>query len=116
MTPLNILTTAEKKIFESPPIFTSRERKKYCTFPPGIIKRIQKLTPQNKIYFLVMYGYFKATSKFYTRRFHQKDLEFVAEKLGITDNVSAGYKRRTYLNHRETILTYCGYKKFTLSI
>jgi len=113
MTSLNILTTAEKKVFESPPIFTSRERKKYFTFPPGIIKRIQKLTPQNKIYFLVMYGYFKATNKFYTRQVHQKDLEFVAEKFGISDDVNAGYKRRTYLNHRETILTYCGYKKFT---
>jgi TnpA family transposase len=111
MTPLNILTTAEKKIFESPPLFTSRERKKYFAFPQGIIKRIQKLTPQNKIYFLVMYGYFKATNKFYTRLFHQNDLDFVAERLDIVSNHTA-YNRRTYLNHREIILAYCGYKKF----
>src|SRR3954469_13973769 len=92
MIPLNILTIVEKKIFESPPIFTARERKKYFSFPPGIIKRIQKLTPQNKIYFLVMYGYFKATNKFYTRQFHQKDLDFVAEKLGVSGNVSLGIR------------------------
>jgi hypothetical protein len=34
-----------------------------------------------------MYGYFKATNKFYRRKFHQKDIDFVAAKLGIT-NVS----------------------------
>lgn len=111
MTPLNILTTAEKKIFESPPMFTSRERKKYFIFPQGILKRVQKVTPQNKIYFLVMYGYFKASNKFYTRQFHQNDLDFVAERLGIVSNHTA-YNRRTYLNHREIILVYCGYKKF----
>src|SRR5918996_324171 len=113
MTPLTILTTAEKTIFESPPIFTARDRKKYFSFPQGVIKRIQKLTPQNKTYFLVMYGYFKATNKFYTRQFHQKDLNFVTEKFGVPSNVAFEYKRRTYLNHRETILTYCGYIKFT---
>src|SRR5947209_7653868 len=40
-----------------------------------------------------MYGYFKATNKFYTRRAHPKDLEFVAEKIGITDNISAELMR-----------------------
>jgi hypothetical protein len=43
MTILSILTPTEKKIFESPPVFTGRERKKYFTFPPGIMKRIQRL-------------------------------------------------------------------------
>ena len=99
--------------FESPPIFTGRDLKKYFTFPVGITKIAQKMDSQNKIYFLVMYGYFKATNKFYTRQFHQKDLDFVAGKLNITGDVNVGYNRRTYLNHRETILAYCGSKKFT---
>jgi hypothetical protein len=31
-----------------------------------------------------MYGYFKATNKFYRRRFHQKDIAFIAAKLGVS--------------------------------
>ena len=60
-----------------------------------------------------MYGYFKATNKFYQRKFHQKDIDFVVAKLSITlPESDAEYKRRTYLNHRETILAYTGCKKF----
>ncbi len=61
-----------------------------------------------------MYGYFKATNKFYRRKFHQKDIEFVAAKLGISFNISEmnEYKERTYRDHRERILTYTGCKKF----
>lgn len=114
MTPSIILTIAEKKVFESPPVFTGRERKKYFTFPVGITNIAQKLHSQNKIYFLVMYGYFKATNKFYTRQFNQKDIDFVAERLGIINIGHVEYNRRTYLNHRKTILAYCGFQKFAI--
>ncbi len=113
MTILQILSKLELTSFESPPVLTSRERKKYFTFPPGILKRAQKLTPQNKIRFLVMYGYFKATNKFYVRQFHQKDVDFVATRMNIKIDIGTEYNKRTYMNHKEAILAYCGCKKFT---
>jgi TnpA family transposase len=116
MTTLTILTTEEKRIFVSSPVFSGIERKKYFSFPLGILTIANGLDkPQNRAYFLLMYGYFKATNKFFNRQFHQKDFAFVAGKLGIpADSLSeTEYKRRTYLNHRDAILSYCGVKKFT---
>ena len=114
MTPLNILTTAEQKQFNLPPVFTGIDQKRYFTFPADIMTIAKTLKPHNIVFFLVMYGYFKATNKFYNRKFHQKDIVYVAEKVGVPiEECSAGkYKSRTYLNHRELILKYTGFAKF----
>src|SRR6266700_2602750 len=70
-----IFTSEEQKLFSSPPVFNSIERKRYFTFPTGILETARKLDkPHNRVYFLLMYGYFKATNKFYQRKFHQKDI------------------------------------------
>jgi hypothetical protein len=118
MARLGIFSQEEQKLFNSPPVFNSIERKRYFTFPDGILKRAHKLDkPHNKVYFLLMYGYFKAANKFYQGKFHQKDITYVAGKLdsiGWTEQAEE-YKRRTYRNHREAILTYTGRKKFDLS-
>jgi len=103
-------------MFVSPPVFTGKERKKYFSFPMGILEIANRLAKShNKVYFLLLYGYFKATNKFFNKGFHQNDIEFIALKLGISleELGKAEYKRRTYLNHRETILSYCGVTKFT---
>src|SRR5256885_4404262 len=113
MARLAIFTSEEQKLFNAPPVFNSIERKRYFTFPTGILEIARKLDkPHNRIYFLLVYGYFKATNKFYQGKFHQKDVDFVATRLGIVVQGSkVDYKRRTYRNHRETILAYTGCKK-----
>ena len=116
MTPLNILTTAEQKQFNLPPVFTGIDQKRYFTFPADIMTIAKTLKPHNIVFFLVMYGYFKATNKFYNRKFHQKDIVYVAEKVGvpIEECSAGGYKSRTYLNHRELVLKYTGFAKFDM--
>src|SRR5438067_11284020 len=109
MARLAIFTTEEQKLFSSPPDFNSIERKRYFTFPSGILEIARKLDkPHNRIYFLLVYGYFKATNKFYLGKFHQKDVDYVAVKLNIAVGADEAreYKRRTYRNHREIILIY----------
>lgn len=112
---LAIFTSEERRLFELPPLFNSVDRKRFFFFPESLLKETKHFgKPHNKVYFYLMYGYFKATNKFYRRKFHQKDIEFVSAKLGISFNISEmnEYKERTYRDHRERILTYTGCKKF----
>ena len=66
---ITILSTEEKKTFDSPPEFNSVERRKYLGyFPADIAKLSDDLrTPTTKVCFLTAYGYFKATNKFFNK-------------------------------------------------
>jgi hypothetical protein len=112
MARLAIFTSEEQRLFELPPLFNIVDRKRFFFLPESLLeetKNFDKL--HNKVYFYLMYGYFKATNKFYRRKFHQKDIEFVAAILGISFKISdmEEYNERTYRDHRERILTYTGY-------
>ncbi len=114
MTRIVILTPEEKRLFSSPPVFNSNDRKKYFSFPVGILKIVNSLTkPQNRLFFLVTYGYFKATHKFYNKQLHTKDVMYIAEYLHFAEKIDTKtYKTRTYSDHKKIILAYLGYKKF----
>ena len=119
MARLAIFTSEEQRLFELPPLFNIVDRKRFFFLPESLLeetKHFDKL--HNKVYFYLMYGYFKATNKFYRRKFHQKDIEFVAAILGISFNISdlEEYNERTYRDHRERILTYTGCKKFDQAV
>jgi hypothetical protein len=112
---LTIFTSEERRLFELPPLFNSVERKRFFFLPDSLLEQTKHFDkPHNKVYFYLMYGYFKATNKFYRRKLHKKDIEFVAAKLGISLHISevGEYKERTYRDHRERILTYTGCEKF----
>ena len=118
MARLAIFTTEEKRQFEQPPLFNSVDRKRFFFLPDSLLEWTRHFDKShNRIYFYLMCGYFKATGKFYRRKFHQKDIEFVAAKLGISLDISRmdEYKERTYRDHRERILAYTGFKKFEQS-
>lgn len=115
MTRIIIFTPEEKKSFNSPPLFNSLDRKKYFSFSTGILDIAGHLTkPENRIFFLVTYGYFKATHKFYNKRLHIKDIVYVADKIGLKKETlsTATYNMRNYSDHKKMILAYLGYKKF----
>jgi TnpA family transposase len=112
---MKILSTPEKESFENPPIFNSAERKRFFSFPSEIEQIADTLrTPTNKVCFLVMWGYFKATRKFFSRNFHQKDIQFVAGRLGLPTNQIklADYDKVSYLRHKKIILDCFGFKEF----
>jgi hypothetical protein len=69
-----ILTPAEYAAFESPPVFTSVERKRFF----HLAQRLENLlatfrTPTTQICFVLTLGYFKATNRFFARQFHEAD-------------------------------------------
>jgi len=112
---MNIFNSIEREIFEVPPVFNSSDQKKYFDFPIRIIRFMKTLrTPTNKVCFLVMFGYFKASKRFFSKQFHQIDITFVAKMIGFSPNQIRidAYEEATYRRHKKVILEYYGYREF----
>lgn len=85
---MSILDGEEKFDFDSVPLFTSIERKRFFSTPPRVEKLMASLrTPTNKMWFLLMLGYFKASSRFYRNQFNEADVQYVARKLGYSPGI-----------------------------
>lgn len=81
---MKILNALEYEEFEKPPIFHSTERKKFFDFPEGLNLIAESLrTSTNKICFLLVAGYFKATKKFFPAQFHQNDIHYLAQQRNV---------------------------------
>lgn len=86
MARIEILTSSERHLFDTPPLFSEKERAKYFELDPAVISQIKKLRRGsiNKIGFILQLGYFKATSKFFLPQdFELSDIEFVAKQLNV---------------------------------
>lgn len=80
---MQILTPAEYAAFETPPIFTSVERKQFFDLSQSLLSLLSTFrTPANQICFVLALGYFKATKRFFARQFHEADAAYVARQLG----------------------------------
>lgn len=116
-THIKIISENERKEFDLPPHFSYEERQKYFTLPAWAETLLLSLrTDCNKIGFVLQYGYFTATNRFYlSKNFHKKDIEYIKAKLKIM-NLSFrdldNYKDRTFLRHQELILINIGFAKF----
>lgn len=112
---MKILNSDERETFEIPPVFSGVDRQKYFEFPLKIIRFIKSLrTPTNQVCFLVAFGYFKATKMFFSKKFHQKDIVFVARRFGIDPNQVKieSYEKPTYHRHKTIIREYFGFREF----
>jgi hypothetical protein len=80
---MNILNTVEREAFNSPPVFSSFQRKQYFDFPSKLRRFAAGL--HNRAYqlgFLLSAGYFKAARRFFSPgSFHPRDIEYVARQL-----------------------------------
>jgi TnpA family transposase len=105
----------EQEAFENPPLFNSADQNKFFEFSLKIISFMKRLkTTTNQVCFLVMFGYFKATKRFFSRKFHQKDISFIAKKYGFVVNQIKldSYEETTYRRHKKIILEHCGFREF----
>lgn len=116
MTTLNVLSRADIKIFENPPQFQAKARKRYFALPEWAQQYLKKTaSPSTKIGFVLQLGYFKATSKFFSKQmFQPDDIQFVSERLGITTQfLPKNYDNVTVMRHRRMILRQLGYRPFS---
>lgn len=116
---MKILNALEVDSFESPPVFTTAERKRYFTVPLGLVEILDTLrTPANKICFSLMAGYFRARHKFFGKQFRRLDVEFVARRLNIaleTINLEL-YDKQTAARHQQLLIEYFGFQPFDESV
>ena len=115
MARMKIFNTLEEEAFESPPVFNSVECKQFFSLPVMLKDSMVDLrTPTNKVCFLIAAGYFKARRRFFSRQFHQADLEYIARQIGENPaEVNAEtYSKFACSRHQSIILSHFGCSPF----
>lgn len=114
---IKIFSEPEIQAFENPPVFIGEERKKYFRLNKTLEKVLKNLrSPQTQIGFLLHYGYFKKSNRFFNAQsFYQQDIEYVKSLLGIKGQVDMGtYDRKVFSKHKKVILSISGVMPFSL--
>ncbi len=108
---LKILSNPEIAGFDSPPVFNHEERKKFFNLPSGLTSVWETLrSNENKILFLLQFGYFRARQRFFAGHFHLADFEYLSSKFNLSSEPkeSLSYPRPTVLRHQHIILEFYG--------
>ena len=90
-TNIKILSSNEIKSFDLPPSgFSANERKQFFRPTKAISHTISSFrTPTTKVGFVLQFGYFKATNKFFKAKdFQQSEIEFVCRALNVSPSES----------------------------
>ena len=82
---MRILSAADQARFEHPPVFDSAERKRYFNFPRFVMDAAQDLRgPANWIGFLLAYGYFRASRRFFLPdTYLERDIAWVSRAIDL---------------------------------
>jgi len=115
---INLLTDAEVADLYSRPQFTELERTYYFTLTELEHLLIEKYTHlKSKLYFILQFGYFKATQQFYSFPIEdaKDDIAFIVQHC-----LSAGKKeidgtlwKEVYRRQKQDILNHFGYKEWS---
>jgi hypothetical protein len=113
---MKVLNAVEQEAFESPPRFNSVQRKQYFDIPVALRQIAASLRkPTHQLGFLLSCGYFKAAKQFFSPHgFHPRDIEYMAQRLGLSgEEFDAGdYGDRTRQRHPHLILKFYGFRAF----
>jgi predicted phosphatase len=110
-----ILSSVEQTAFDSPPVFTAADRKKFIRLSSGASDLLgSRQTSENRVCFLVTLAYFRATRRFYARQFLEQDIAYASALLGVRVkvNVRSVYTKDTYRRDRQAILNFTGFAPF----
>jgi hypothetical protein len=113
---MKILNGAEQMLFDRPPQLSSAERRRVFELPVTVWSAANEIQPvPAKIGFLVSAGYFRSARRFFlTSGFHDRDIAYVAARLGIDASGfdHTAYSARTRQRHRLQILELSGFRPF----
>ncbi|MEO8402596.1 MAG: Tn3 family transposase [Gammaproteobacteria bacterium] len=116
MAKLHILSKAERKAFNSPPLYTADGRRHYFYVNEEIKAIINTMRlPINKVGFILQLGYFKYAGRFFmASQFHKRDVDFVAKLLGIDSHKVPieKYNENKYKDHQKVVLSLQGISRF----
>jgi TnpA family transposase len=115
MTQLVFLSPAEKRKFDSPPVFTKTQRPAYFVVTDDVRRTLSALrTATNKVGFLLQLGYFRHSGKFFApNTFRQRDIKYLKEQFHITEKLDfTGYPPARVKQQRARILELLGWTAF----
>lgn len=117
MSLIEIYKQPRRRNYDRPKPFRSLQRKQFFSFPSVVSAKIASLrSDQHKIYFGLVYGYFKAQGKLFSANFPDKDIKFVAEKLGLQIGSLSGYHKDAVSQHKKAVLKLCGFRSFDFDV
>lgn len=119
MTKLKILSSSDKENFKTPSKISKNERTTYFSISEGIMEYIERFNSSiNKVSFVLIIGYFKATGRFYTSNtFYKEDIEYVSSELNINTKILEWGKylnSSSQTNVKKSVMKYLGIKPFVL--
>src|SRR4051812_46520156 len=111
-----ILSREEQQQFDQPPVFSLEQQLIYFALTEPLQAILMTLkTPTNKVGFMLQWGYFTATHKFYTtEQFRTSDIHFVTQQLELSKNEIdlTAYKKKIPTDHRKKIINVLGWQAF----
>jgi len=114
MPSLTILSKTEQKQFESEPNFSLKDKYYFFKIPKLLLRDLN--TTKNKVLMTLLWGYFKATNKFYTD-FNQIDnLKFMYHQYNYEEVIDITFSLSTTHRYKEIIKTYLGTNTYTQEI
>ncbi len=109
---LNVLKPNEQKRYENPPVFDDKTRSLFLFMTDENQRLLEPLrTASNKVFFMLLLGYFRAGNRFYTPdKFYEKDIQYVCDQLKIYRAAVSfsPYSRVTYQRFKRQLLEYTG--------
>lgn len=116
MPKIRILSPAERKAFQSPPLFQLSEKGSYFEISDSIKKTLNVLhSPYRKIGFILQLGYFRRVGRFFNpMQFHQQDIIYAGKLLEIDHkNITLEkYKDHRLRQDQQKILKITGFQSF----
>jgi hypothetical protein len=116
MAKIRLLSPAERKAFQLPPVFQESERETYFEISDATKKIIDPMySSYRKVGFVLQLGYFRKSGRFFNAaQFHAQDITFVCRSLAI-DREKVSFEK--YHDHRfrddqQEILKLIGFQGF----
>jgi len=113
MTVIQIMSESMITKYDSPPLFTDEERKRFGYIPLAIQKIADEIrAPHNRLGFLMNYFYFRVMGRFYpSTKFNPKDVQAVTQKYSLGNADLSNYSSSTNTRHQQIICEEVGFRR-----
>jgi hypothetical protein len=117
MSRIKLLQSAEIKLFDTPPAFTTQRQAHFFTVPAELQSEFDSLRqPYTRLGFLLQMGYFRSEGRFYeTKDFRKEDIEYLGQPYQIHVNrfvLADFYSAQSKEQHRVKILRQLAWSSF----
>lgn len=117
MSVIQILTNEEIKNFEAPPKFDLFAKSHFFEFSSKLNDTIIEMkSDSNKILFILMFGYFKATNKFFEIQKNDESLSYISTRNNFDSFNLSVVTPRTIQRYKQLIKSYLGVNEYTYEI